>query len=121
MSELTELQRIQQAKAVIAQVPGGEIWLEELLIRGRPDGTISGGHAIYAYRASDAFGGKTPPQLMAPFPLTIAANEPALAAVAAEINVQAIDTVTQLEATMAALTAERDALLSSIADLTATE
>jgi hypothetical protein len=121
MSELTELQRIQQAKAVIAQIPGGEIWLEELLIRGRPDGTISGGHCIYAYRAADAFGGKTPPQLMAPFPLSIAANEPALAAVVAAINAQAIDTVTQQEATIAELTTERETLLARIADLTASE
>jgi len=110
MSEMTELERITTAKAAVAQIPGGEIWIEELLIRGRPDGTIQGGHAVYAYRAADAFGGKTPPQTMAPFPITIAAGESAFTAVVAEINAGALDTI-------ASLTAERDALAARVAEL----
>lgn len=113
---MTELERLQTAKAAIAQAPGGELWLEELLIRGRPDGTISGGHAIYAWRAADAFGGKTPPQMMAPFPLTIGVGEQALAEVLADMNAAAVDTLAEQALTIEALTAERDSLLAQLAE-----
>ena len=112
---MTELERIQTAKAAIAQVPGGEIWLEEFLIRGKTDGTISGGHAIYAYRAADAFGGKTPGQLMAPFPVSIVEGENAFQHVAEEINLAAIDTIAALNAQIADLQQQIEALQAEIA------
>ena len=117
---MTELERIQQAKAAVANAPGGEMWLEEFLVRGAPGGGIKGGHVTYSWRAADAFGGKTPPQPMAPFPVTIAAGEPAFEAVAAEINLAAIATVAVRDASIAALTEERDALAARLAALEAT-
>lgn len=123
---MTELQRIQQAKAAIQQAPGGEIWLEEMLIRGEPSGAIKGAHVIYSWRAADAFGGKTAPQQMAPFPVTIAAEEPAFALVVSEINAAALATVqqqaaeiTSLQRTVTDLEATRDSLQSQLQAATA--
>lgn len=124
MSETTELQRIEAAKAAVLQAPGGEIWLEELLIRGGPDGSLRGGHVVYAYRASDAFGGKTPPQLMQPFPVTVVAGEAAFAHIGDEIDLAAVAAIAERDATIAdkdvaiaTLSYERDALSAHIAQL----
>ena len=56
--------------AAIGQMPAGSArwWLEEVLLRGTPEGTIAGAHVIIGAELTDPLGGKTR-TIKGPYPL----------------------------------------------------
>lgn len=92
-----------------AESQGGAAWIEELLIRGKPDGGIGGGHVVIGWRAM-GIDGSTVGGLAAPFPLTVAADDPQFSQLCSLINAAAVDQIAALTAELATRTTERDSL-----------
>lgn len=105
-TEPTDFQLLQQRMAQV----GGICWVERLTLQGQELGSLRGAETMFGWRAP-GLPGHTRAAQEGPYPLIAAAADPAFAEVIAQLNLQALEQ-------LAAMTAERDALLLQVAQLT---
>lgn len=99
---VTEFETLQ---AALAQMPPGmvRLWIDEVLIRGTPEGGIAGSHVVCGVEMTDPMGGKTR-VAKGPYPLDVLGGD--FAAVLGATLVQQQATIAARDARIAELEAD---------------
>lgn len=102
--------RYQGVKAYVESL-AGEVWIEEILIRGQRGGGVKGSHLVLGYAAPGVGGDVI--GVDGPHPLTALTADPAFAEACSLIDIGSLQSVNDLTSQVEQLTKERDAAISA--------